>query len=371
RDSVTHCKGKIMKIVITGGHFTPAWATMTELLLRGHTIVYFGRQTSMEGDRGLSFEASSLWGSRVRFVSMVTARLQRRFTIYTIPSLLKFPAAFLQALFELLAISPDRVCSFGGSLALPVVLAAWILRVPIILHEQTLSPGIANRFLSRFSRRVAVSFPETASLFGSKAVVIGNPVRKEIFQTRPSSKEVTAFLNRADKPIVYVAGGSQGSHAINLLVEQSLERLLMRFCVLHAVGTSTKTGDLPRLIKEQRNLSLPLQHRYLPVSSVGHADIGGVLHAARAVVGRSGANTAWEIALLGKPAVLFPLAISAEGEQKKHARWLVREGLAEVASDDMTPTAFVEMVATQAKQHPKHLDLPKDAGRKLADLVEE
>ena len=260
---------------------------------------------------------------------------------------------------------------FGGSLALPVVFAAWILRVPIILHEQTLSPGLAHRFLSRFSRRVAVSFPETASLFGFKAVVTGNPVRKEIFRTHASSKILAAFLHRADKPIVYVTGGSQGAHAINLLVEQSLEHLLVRFCVLHAVGTSTKTGDLSRLTKKQQNLVSNLQHRYLPVPWIGNEDIGAVYHASRVVVSRSGANTAWEIALLGKSAVLFPLSISAEGEQKKQSRWLMKEGLASIARDDMIPQAFVDMVKKQSQLHPKSLDIPKDAARKLADLVEE
>src|SRR3990167_5082544 len=155
-----------MKILVTGAHFTTAVAVIEELknLPAGRQeqkdidIVYVGRKTTREGDSSHSVESQVLPQLGVKFISIITGRLQRAFTIYTFSSLLKIPIGFLQSFFILLKEKPDVILSFGGYVAVPLVIAGWLLSIPIIIHEQTLVSGLANTISSFFADKVAVSF---------------------------------------------------------------------------------------------------------------------------------------------------------------------------------------------------------------------
>src|SRR5438270_12832727 len=127
-----------MKICITGGHLTPALATIKELQNRGnHAIFFIGRKTATEGDQTPSVESQIVPQLGLPFFAIRPGRLQRSFTRYTIPSLLRVPYSFFESFANLLRESPNVVVSFGGYVALPVVLAAWALRIPVVAHEQT------------------------------------------------------------------------------------------------------------------------------------------------------------------------------------------------------------------------------------------
>src|SRR3989344_5972341 len=163
-----------MKILITGAHFTPAVAVAEELKkTKGVEIVYVGRKTTQEGDESPSAESKVLPTLGIKFIPLIAGRLQRSFTIYTIPSFLKIPIGFLQAFFIILKEKPDVILSFGGYVAVPIVVMGWLLSVPIIVHEQTLVSGLANKISSLFADKVALSFLDKDRV-NEKTIVTGN-----------------------------------------------------------------------------------------------------------------------------------------------------------------------------------------------------
>lgn len=307
------------KIVITGGHLAPAMAVIEELRKRGGwEIYYLGRKYAMEGEKILSEESKIIPNLGVKFIPVAAGRLQRRFTSWTIPSLLRVPVGFFQSLIFLWRIKPKVICSFGGYVSVPVVVAGWLLRIPILTHEQTVVFGLASKMNSFFANKVAVSFPQSLSYFPKdKVILTGNPLRKEIFEIiKPSWFPVD---QSSSYPIIYITGGNQGSHVINMAVVEILPKLLEKYIVIH------QTGE-----KDYQQMANKSQERYLVVPYVGPEEIGWVLNKASLIVSRAGANTVCEIAALGKPALFIPIPWSYQDEQTKNAQMLVESGIAEI-----------------------------------------
>lgn len=304
-----------MKILVTGAHFTPALAVIEELRkIDGLEIVYVGRNTTQEGDVTPSVELEVLSKEGVKFISIIAGRLQRSFTIYTIPSLLKIPIGFFQALYILLCEKPDVILSFGGYVAVPIVIIGWLFSIPIIIHEQTLVFGLANKISSYFADKVAVSF-EDSEIKGEKVILTGNPVRRVILQgdERQKSKEL---------PVILITGGNQGSHAINLAVEECLSELLKIGRVYHQTGDS-KYRDFERL----ENLG-DFGNRYIVKKWIGE-EYGDILQKTDLVISRAGINTLTELAILGKPTLIIPIS---NKEQKMNAKYFTEHGLGETLS---------------------------------------
>ena len=183
---VQHDNGEvlIMKLIIVGGHLSPALAVI-EALQKDVNVLFIGRKYVFEGSKTLSLEFRTITKRKIPFVSISTGRWQRKFTRFTIPSLLKFPFGILQSFLILKKFKPDVVLSFGGYLSLPVGIAAFILRIPIVIHEQTLEAGIANKVLSIFAKTVCISWETSRKYFPkSKVILTGNPMRK--FEIRNS-----------------------------------------------------------------------------------------------------------------------------------------------------------------------------------------
>src|SRR3989304_10101442 len=151
---------RFSKIFITGGHVTPPLAVIEEIVYRypDWQIFFVGRKYAMEGDLTVSEEYRIIRELGLPFLPLVTGRLQRRFTRYTIPSLLKIPQGLLQAWLYVREHKPDVIVTFGGYVGLPVVLAGWLLRIPIISQDETRSVGLANRLVSLLSAKICLSY---------------------------------------------------------------------------------------------------------------------------------------------------------------------------------------------------------------------
>ncbi len=298
-----------MKILVTGTHFTPAVATLEKLKEYPDTrVVYAGRKTTQEGDSVPSVESQILPSMGVKFIPVITGRLQRSFTVYTIPSLLKIPIGFIQSLFIILAEKPDVILSFGGYVAVPLVVMGWLFSVPIIIHEQTLVSGLANKISALFADKIAVSFPNTMK--GEKVILTGNPVRRIIASTK--------VRQDTKLPVILITGGNQGSHVINLSAEQCIERLTKIAKIIHVTGDN-KFKDCERLkVKEGANYK---------VQKWIDSDWGDVLSNADLVVSRAGINTLTEVAILGKPTLVIPIK---NKEQNKNAEYFEKLGLTKV-----------------------------------------
>ncbi|MBI4040197.1 UDP-N-acetylglucosamine--N-acetylmuramyl-(pentapeptide) pyrophosphoryl-undecaprenol N-acetylglucosamine transferase [Candidatus Daviesbacteria bacterium] len=321
-----------MKVLITGSHFTPAQAVIEELKKDPSVeIVYVGRSSTMEGDNVSSLESQVLPKMGVRFIPIFAGRLQRSFTRYTIPSLLKFPIGLIQALWIVLVERPNITLSFGGYVAVPVVICSWLLSIPVMVHEQTLITGLANTISSFFAQKIAISFDQNYSFDGTKVVVTGNPIRREVlFPSKKVDEDLAKFFSVASKdnlPIVLITGGNQGSHVINKTVLGLLDQLTERFCVVHQTGDS-RFHDFDKLSQKQKGLKRP--DHYLVKKWVSGVWMGQIYQKTSLVISRAGINTLLELAYWHLPTIVIPIPYLHKNEQMVNAKYFERLGLVKI-----------------------------------------
>lgn len=233
------------------------------------------------------------------------------------------PIAIVQAWWTIVRTRPHALLTAGGLVSLPVLAAAVLWRVPIVLWDGDAMPGRTNRLLARFARRVAVTFPEEVNYFApGKAVVTGNPVRRELLEwTQTQGRERLKLP--ADARVVLVSGGSQGSEAVNAALFDALPRILARAHVAHLAGET----HLARANARRGELAEGVRQRYRPYAFL-EEEMGAALAAADLVVGRAGSGTIYEALAVGRPLVLVPFEAAASGHQLANARSAVEAGAA-------------------------------------------
>lgn len=323
--------GKFLKkIVITGGHLSPAIAVIKQLQSEKAWDIYFlGRKFETEGDDTPSIESKVVPELSVKFFPIMAGKLQRRFTRYTIPALLKIPFGFIQSVYLLFKIRPDVILSFGGYVSVPVVIGGWFLGIPSLTHEQTTVVGLGTRINQFFVKKIAVSWPEISWKFPvAKVVFTGNPVNRDFLKNDENIWQELKFPNK--KPIIVVTGGRQGSHLINENIGQCLPQLTAKFNILHQVGSSAKTGDYDKLTNLRNSLPQKQRASYKIKKFLFGKEWGTILSNADLVVSRAGINTLTELAMLGKPCILVPLPWLHNNEQGNNANMFRKIGLGEV-----------------------------------------
>lgn len=316
------------KILICGGHPTPALATIDELKKKYPEIslIFVGRKYAIESERTLSYEYKGCGERNIPFRELQAGRITRLITKSSLLNIVRVPYGFLQALILLLQEKPNTIISFGGYIALPIAFWGWVLQIPIYTHEQTMKPGNANKLIGFFSTKIFVAFEEVLRFFPShKTEWIGNPVRDIIF-----SQNSLPFLLDESVPVLYVSGGSLGSHSINLHIFQLLDDLLPFFTIIHQTGDVKEYGDWETAQKYSQKFQKKYPNRYIPLTHVSEKEMGAVYAKSEFVIGRSGANTFFELIALQKPSLFIPLPWSANGEQKAHAEFFKMHGIGEV-----------------------------------------
>lgn len=307
------------KIVICGGHLTPALALIEELQKKkGLQIIFFGRKFATEGSSQLSQEYKLITQRKIKFYPIAAGKLQRKFTRFTIPSLLKLPLGSSQALRYLMKEKPGLVISFGSYVSTPVVAAAFLLGIKSIAHEQSIKPGLATKINSKFTKKIFLTWPQSEKFFeNGKTKIIGNLTRKSIFAKKAKNPRVANFIKK-DGKLLFVAGGNQGSHFINRLIFNSLDQL-SDYLIVHQVGSTNFAGDLDKA----RGIKKP---DYLPFEFLDGDDFGALLARCDILIGRSGINTVWDCLQTLVPAIYIPLS----GEQTENALYAQKEGIAKV-----------------------------------------
>jgi len=300
---------------------------MEELGRRGRfQFHWIGHRFSMRGEKAESVEFRTISKLGIPFYELQTGKFYKAGW----REWLRIPGGLLQALLILLRVRPRLVVSFGGYLAAPVVLAAFLLGIPSVTHEQTAIFGWANRFISLFARKVFLSWESSRAYFPKrKSVLTGNPIRQEIFERRTNR-----FRFREPLPVIYITGGKQGSHLINEVVRSSLSKFLEKYNLIHQTGSSATFQDYAKLTLLRSQLPKRLREHYIVQEYFGLEEIGAVYAAATLVVGRAGANTITELAALGKPAVLIPISWASRREQFRNAQILSEKGAAVVLSEE-------------------------------------
>ena len=322
-----------LKILVTGGgtsgHISPALAlieTLRELAPQAQ-FLYLGSKTGLE--RKL-VEAAG-----VPFVAISTGKLRRYISPENLLDQFRVPVGIGQSLLQIKRFAPDVVLATGGYVTVPPVVAAGLCKIPVLIHEQTVQVGLANKINARFATKIALSWEDAlASLppqARAKAWVAGNPVRAGIFGGDARAALKHFALSAEDLPTIYITGGSLGARVINRAVEDCLPELLERARVIHQCGeqSAEKESDFERLTRARLMLPEPLQKRYALAPFI-RDELRDVLALADFVIGRAGAGTVTELCAVGKAALYVPLVPTGGDEQTKNAQMAVGAGAARV-----------------------------------------
>lgn len=340
----------------TAGHVTPNIALIEALGSEGWECHYVGAR------RGI--EASLIAPLNIPFYPIYSGKLRRYFSWQNFIDPLFIVFGWLQSLWLCLKYRPDVVFSKGGFVAVPVAVAAWICRIPVISHESDITPGLANKLCLPFSRRLCVNFEETCDYLPPSAkartVVTGSPLRAGLRDTDPARGE--AFLGQVSSlPLLLVVGGSLGARAINQTIWQNLDWLLKKFQIVHMVGAGNTRVDLD-------------QTGYWQFEYLGK-EYGDVLARADFAISRAGANSVFELLAFRKPHLLIPLtAAASRGDQLVNARIMKGRGLSMVLQESELSRESLEAALDALVQDDSLLSemkkLPRlDAIRGITDII--
>ena len=298
----------------TAGHVTPNLA-LIHVLASEYEIHYIGSNTGVE--RKL-VEAEG-----IAYHAVQSGKLRRHFSLKTALTPFKLLFGVFQSYWILRKLKPKLVFSKGGFVALPVVIGAWLNRVPVIAHESDLSPGLANKLSFPFVNTICVTFDAGKKYFKNldKVRVTGTPIRPELIQGNREAGLAQCGFNQ-DKPCVLVMGGSQGAKVLNQCIREQLDDVCTRFNIIHLCGA----GKLDtRLIGHAGYFQLEYANQELP----------DLLAASDIILSRAGANALYEILALEKPHVLVPLSRRySRGDQIDNARYFEKKGVSVVLDEE-------------------------------------
>ncbi|MDH6130709.1 UDP-N-acetylglucosamine--N-acetylmuramyl-(pentapeptide) pyrophosphoryl-undecaprenol N-acetylglucosamine transferase [Kitasatospora sp. MAA4] len=385
-DAVNHLPEQAFRLIVTGGgtggHTYPALTAVRTLQARlagagqGLDVLWVGTADGLE--------ARVAAAEGIRFAEVATGKIRRSsnplkmVSAANIRDMGRVPLGAVQARRIVADFVPDVVLATGGYVAVPVCLAARLCHRPLVVHEQTVRLGLANRQVARYATRFAVSSESTLALLPESAraaaVVTGNPVRPEVLTGQPEKAVQALGLDGFDRalPTVYVTGGAQGSAQINTLVRDILPWLLERANVVHQCGPA----NVAVLAQSAATLPAHLAARYLLTGYVG-PELPDVLALADLVISRSGAGTLAELTALGKAAVFVPLASSAGNEQAHNARHLADAGAAVALLGAATPDTLRQAVEPLLTDPVRRSDMAQqsrlhgrpDAADRLVDVL--
>ena len=316
------------RIVLTGGgtagHVTPHLALLPHLLEEGYDIHYIGTE------EGIEHKMMSREG--VTYHAVKSGKLRRYHDWKNFTDPFRVVAGAFQSARLMGKLKPDVCFSKGGFVAVPVVIGAWLHRVPTLCHESDLTPGLANKICSKFARKIVTTFPECAKALGKKASCVGTPMRPELFSgSREKGLDLCGF--RGDKPVLLMMGGSIGAQAVNKALRAALPRLLEKLDVVHLTGKGNLEESLNALAGYK-------QFEFLS------DELPDVLAAADYVLSRAGSNAICEFQALKKPMLLVPYPKGASrGDQILNAESFRQRGLCHVLlQENMTADTLYDAI---------------------------
>lgn len=328
-------------IVLTGGgtagHVTPNIAMLPKLQEMGYKISYIGSYDGME--RKLIEELG------IPYYGISSGKLRRYFDWKNFTDPFRVLKGFGEAKKLLKQLQPDIVFSKGGFVTVPVVIAAGRSKIPVLIHESDMTPGLANKLCLSSATKICCNFPETVeNLPANKAVVTGTPIRQELLTG--SREEALAFTGLSGKkPVMLIIGGSLGSVAVNNAVRAALPELLPDFDVIHLCGKDKLDPSLD-------NTEGYRQYEYIK------KELADLFALSDIIISRAGANAICEISALKKPNLLIPLSAKASrGDQILNARSFERQGFSCVLEEeDVTTATLVDAVRSLYENRQKYVD---------------
>lgn len=306
------------RIILTGGgtagHVTPNIALLPRLKELGYDIQYIGSYN------GIEKELIEPFG--IPYHGISSGKLRRYFSTKNFTDPFRVLKGFGEANKLIRDLKPDVIFSKGGFVSVPVVLAGKKNKVPVVIHESDMTPGLANKLSLPSAAKVCCNFPETLEhLPADKAVLTGSPIRQELLSgNKIAALDLCGFS--ADKPVILVIGGSLGSVVVNNAVRLALPDLLEQFHVIHLCGKGKLDASL-------NNVEGYAQFEYIK------SELRDIFALADVVISRAGANAICELLALRKPNLLIPLSANASrGDQILNARSFERQGFSVVIEEE-------------------------------------
>ena len=378
-----------MRIVLTGGgtggHITP-FEPIVEALRTSYRSQKDSLPSKIDPDKleiwlfGVATATARELFSQidVPILHIPSGKLRRYASFRTLVDIFfLLPVGLIKAFIYMWYLMPDVVVSKGGYGSVPVVIAAYFYRIPIILHESDSVPGVANRILGSVATVIALGMPSAKSSFkkySKKVFVTGNPVRSDITaQANADLSKKQLGFNASDKVLV-ITGGSQGAKQINEILLKVLPTLITKTAILHIAGSEQE--DAVRAVASELLEASSMRDRYKVVGYM--KDMHIAYAAADAVVTRAGATTLAEVARVGKPCLIIPLDGAAGDHQRLNARIYEKHGAARVLDPlNLMPNLFErnvidllenEQLRESMKKNLREIDHPR-AGRDMADFT--
>ncbi|KAB7671209.1 undecaprenyldiphospho-muramoylpentapeptide beta-N-acetylglucosaminyltransferase [Bacillus sp. B1-b2] len=305
------------KIVFTGGgsagHVTPNIALINELQKEDWSISYIGSKAGIEKELIGKLD--------IPYYSISSGKLRRYVSKENIKDIFKVIKGCFDARKVLKKEKPDVVFSKGGFVSVPVVIAANTLKIPVILHESDLTPGLANKLSVRFATKIFTSFEETLRYLPSeKAKAIGSPIRREILEgSATKGRDYLGFHN--EKPVLTIMGGSLGAKKINDIIRENLDTLLQTYQIVHLCGKGNVSNEHIRTGYKQ--------FEYV------HGELPDILAATDYVVTRGGSNSIFEFLALKIPMLIIPLTKQqSRGDQILNGKVFSENGYAYMLEEE-------------------------------------
>ncbi|MGD7051758.1 MULTISPECIES: undecaprenyldiphospho-muramoylpentapeptide beta-N-acetylglucosaminyltransferase [Bacillaceae] len=343
------------KIVFTGGgsagHVTPNIAIMNKLKAAGWDITYIGSRKGIEED--------IIGKEDIPFHGISSGKLRRYFDWKNFSDPLRIIKGAMEALMILRKVKPKVVFSKGGFVTVPVVMAAKMLKIPVIIHESDITPGLANKIATKFATRVFVTFDETLNHFPSdKVLFTGSPIREELFKGK--AQEGRAWLGfHEKKPILTIMGGSLGAKKINETLRQVLTPLTEQYQIVHLCGK----GNMDRSLEGVKGYK---QFEYI------NQELPDVLAASEFIISRAGANSIFEFLALRKPMLLIPLSRNASrGDQILNAQSFEKKGFAKVLFEEdlTTETLLTQLEALKNDKVQLQNNMSEDSAPNTLEII--
>lgn len=351
-----------MKIVFTGGgtggHFYPIIAVaerVNEIVDNEHIV---GAKLYYFSDG--SYDRELLKQNDLIFEKIGTGKLRTYFSFRNFTDVFKIIFGALSATWKLFSIYPDVVFGKGGYASFPAVFAAWVLRIPVVIHESDATPGRVNKWAGKFAKKIAVSFPEAADSFPKERVAwTGQPIRREIEQTAPRDNAIKYWKLEGDIPTIVILGGSQGAEIINNAVLDALPRLIQTYQVIHQTGVlnfKTVSGEADVILGNNKN-----KFRYQPQAFLNALELKMAAGVADFIISRAG-STLFEIAGWGVPAILIPFTKSNANHSRKNAFSYARAGAGSVVEEaNMTANILCSEIERIMSDKPLYESMQRNA----------
>lgn len=329
------------KIIMTGGgsagHVTPNLALIPKLEQLGYEIQYIGTENGIE--------RKIIQGENIKYHIISSGKLRRYFDIKNFSDPFKVVKGIWQAVKIIRREKPNIIFSKGGFVSVPVVIGASLNRVPIIIHESDMTPGLANKISIPFCSKVCVTFPESKKHIKdqNKVVVTGTPIREELFKgSRIKGRIICGF--KSDKPIFMIIGGSLGSKSINEAVRKKLDYFLEKFNIIHICGKGNIDNNFIN------------KDGYKQFDYVGE-ELPHLMAVSDLFISRAGANVIFELLALKKPNLLIPLSAKvSRGDQILNAKSFEKSGYSMVIEEEnLTSDVLYEKVNELVNKKDKYI----------------